>query len=151
MDSGWHETESGNWVLIEGGALEATVYVTGSSWGAIWNGAADGRPRRMKQKCDDPETAMASVETAIAEGKDSLRWWPPDQQWQPTKKGGWYRKLNGLIVSVKQAKSGSWYAVNAAGGFLGKGGRPTWFGTEKEARAAVDTLAVGEVIGAGSR
>jgi hypothetical protein len=143
MNSDWRETESGNWVLIEGEELEATVYRTGASWGAVWNGAADGRSRRMKQKCDDPETAMSSVETAIAEGKDSLRWLPPDQQWQPTKMGGWYRKLNGLIVSVKQAKSGSWYVGNSAGGFLGKEGRTTWFSTDKQARDAADAIAAG--------
>ena len=143
MDGDWHETESGNVALIEDGELEATVYRAGPSWGAVWNGAADGRPRRMKQKCDDPETAMSSVETAIAEGKDSMRWWPPDDEWQKTKKGGFYRKLNGLTVSVKQAKSGSWYAVNSAGEFLGNGGRTTWFSTDNEARAAVNAIAAG--------
>jgi hypothetical protein len=143
MGSDRHENENGNWVLAFDGSVEATVYATADGqWGAIWNGASDGKARRLKGKYDQANHACDAVDLAIEEGEKSLRWWPTDDQWQMAKKGGFYRKINGLTVSVKQAKSGSWFAVNAAGGFLGKNGRPTWFSTEKEALAAVDTLAV---------
>jgi hypothetical protein len=143
-DCDWRETGNGNWVLpaIEG--IEATVYAASESkWGVVWNGARDGQPRRLKQKFDSAEDACHAAEAAMHEGEQSLRWWPTDDQWQKAKKGGAYRKLNGLVVSVKQAKSKSWYAVNSVGGLLGQGGRASWFGTEDEARAAVNAMASG--------
>jgi hypothetical protein len=143
-DCGWRETSNGNWVLPGTDGIEATAYATSDAkWGVIWNGAPDGRPRRLKQKCDSAEEACDAAEFAMHEGEQSRRWWPPDDQWQKTKSGGAYRKLNGRVVSVKQAKSGSWYAVNWAGGLLGQGGCASWFRTEEEARAAVTALASG--------
>jgi hypothetical protein len=140
----WRETGNGNWVLPGLEGVEATVYTTHDSmWGAIWNGALDGKPRRLKAKLDSAEEACRAIETAIEEGEQSLRWWPPDDHWQKSKKGGCYRKLNGGTVSVKQAKSKAWYAVNAVGGLVGIGDRPSWFATETEARSAVDALASG--------
>jgi hypothetical protein len=144
MDSDWCETVNGNWVLVGSDGIEATVYAAGPDWGAVWNGAADGKPRRLKKKFETSDRAISAVETAIAEGKDSMRWWPPDEEWQSTrKKDGWYRKHKGLVCSVKKAKSGSWYATNSAGALLGQGSRATWFATDGDARAAVDALTRG--------
>jgi hypothetical protein len=78
----------------------------------------------------------------IAEGKNSLKWLPPEEEWLPTKKGGCYRKHKGVVISVKQAKSGSWYATNGSAS-LGRYGRTTWFETDAQARAAVDAFARG--------
>lgn len=143
-DYGWRENSNGNWVLTDMGETEATVYATRQcEWGVIWNGAADGRPRHLKQKCASAEDACRAAETAMDEGEQSARWWPPHDQWQMRKGGGAFRKVNGGVVSVKQAKSGSWYAVSSAGGLLGQGGRASWFRTEEEARAAVTALASG--------
>ena len=134
-DSDWRETSNGNWVLPANEGIEATVYATAhSKWGVVWNGARDGKPRRLKQRFDSAEHACRAAGAAMHEGEQSLRWWPPDDQWQKGKKGGSYRKLNGLTLSVKQATSKSWYAVNSAGRLLGQGGRASWFGTEDEAR-----------------
>jgi hypothetical protein len=139
----WRETNNGNWVLIDG-VLQATVYATeGSLWGGIWNGAGDGKARRLKEKCDSAEEACRAVESAIEEGESSLRWWPPDDTWAARKDGGCYRKLNGLVISVKQAKSKSWYVVNSAGALLGRSGRAAWFPTEGEARDAANASAAG--------
>ena len=100
----WRETGNGNWVLPGLEGVEATVYATHDSmWGAIWNGALDGKPRRLKAKLDSAEEACCAVETAIGEGERSLMWWPPDDHWQKSKKGGCYRKLNGAsVLSNKQ-------------------------------------------------
>jgi hypothetical protein len=65
----WKETTNGNWVLIDTGDLIATVHSTENGWGAIWNGAADGRGRRLKVKFQSAEEAMRIVESAIAEGE----------------------------------------------------------------------------------
>jgi|SRR5215211_3005668 len=143
MDSDWVQTGSGNWVLVRDEAVEATVYSTDSGWGAVWNGAADGKPRRLKGKFAFEDRAISAVETAIAEGRDSAMWWPPEADWQPSKKGGCHRKHNGLTIAVKQATSGSWYAANVNGSLLGQGGRPTWFPTQAEARNAVDAFTRG--------
>jgi hypothetical protein len=143
-DYDWRETGNGNWVLPGVEGIEATVYTTpDSKWGAVWNGAHDGKLRRLKNKLDSAEDACRAAETAMNEGEQSHRWWPPDDQWQKSKKGGAYRKHNGLVVSVKQAKSTRWYAVNSAGGFLGQAGRTSWFATQEDARAAVDAFASG--------
>ena len=70
----WRENAKGNWVLIDGGDLTATVHSTGNGWGAIWNGAADGKARRLKMKFRSAEEAMGIVDSAIAEGERSPRW-----------------------------------------------------------------------------
>jgi hypothetical protein len=137
------ETENGNWVLLDDG-LVATVYKAGDEWGAVWNGAPDGKPRRLPGKRPSSDETIAAAEAAIAEGERGLRRWPPECDWRQNKKGdGFYRMHNGLTISVKQAKSGSWYAINLHGALLGQGGRPTWFAAAAEARNAVDRFADG--------
>jgi hypothetical protein len=42
-------------------------------------------------------------------------------------------------VSVKRAKSGSWYAATD-GALVGQRGQPIWFADEHAARTAVDQL-----------
>jgi hypothetical protein len=71
-----------------------------------------------------------------------MKWWPPDDQWMPTKTGGYYRRLNGDVISVKKAKSGSWFVTNGSA-FLGRYGRTSWFATDAEARNAFDAFADG--------
>src|SRR6266702_1148775 len=111
----WKENGNGNWVLIDDyGDLVSTVYARNDSWRAIWNGARDGKARRLKATFDTAEDACRAAETAIAEGKGSTKWWPPDDEWLPTKTGGYYRKRGGSIVSVKESKTKSWYAVSMA-------------------------------------
>jgi hypothetical protein len=142
VSEGWTENSKGNWVLRDDGDLEATVYKAGSEWGTVWNGARDGSARRLKAKHATAEEAMAAAESAIAEGSNSIKWWPPDEQWQQSQKGGYYRKHDGQLISVKKAKSGSWFATNGSAS-LGRYGRTAWFPTAEEARAAVDAFASG--------
>jgi hypothetical protein len=141
MTGDWVENSNGNWVLLDDG-LEATVYRAGSEWRAVWNGAPDGRARKLKAKLSIAEEAMAAAEAAIAEGPNSIKWWPPDEQWQQSQKGGCYRKHSGQVISVKKSKTGSWFATNG-GASLGRYGRTAWFPTAEEARAAVDAFANG--------
>jgi hypothetical protein len=144
MDQEWKENAKGNWVLIEDG-VTATVYSTENGWGAVWNGAADAKPRRLKMKSQSAEETMCIVESAIAEGERSPRWEALECGWKKTKKGdGYYRKHRGVTVSVKQAKSGSWYAVNMLGARLGQANCTTWFRTAERAREAVDALLGGD-------
>jgi hypothetical protein len=139
MSNGWVENTNGNWLLLDDG-LEATVYRAGPEWGTVWNGAPDGRARKLKAKHPTAEEAMGAAEAAIAEGPNSMKWWPPDEQWQQSQKGGHYRKQDGQLISVKKAKSGSWFATNGSAS-LGRYGRAAWFPTAEEARVAVDAFA----------
>jgi hypothetical protein len=142
MDYDWKEIENGNWVLLDDG-VAATVYKAGDDWGAVWNGAPDRKPRRLVAKLPSSEETISAVEAAIGEGEHSWKWWPPECDWRQNKKGdGFYRKHNGVPISVKQAKSGSWYAV-MAGALLGQGGHPRWFATAAEACNAADELTRG--------
>lgn len=144
MDEEWKETANGNWVLIEDG-VTATVYSTENGWGAVWNGASDGKPRRLKMKFQSAEKAMRIAESAIADGKHSPSWEALECGWKKTKKGdGYYRKLRAATISVKRAKSGSWYAVNMHAALLGQAGKTTWFSTAEQAREAVDALLGGD-------
>ncbi len=144
MSEKWIENSKGNWVWVSSDRLRATVYGTHDGmWGAIWNGAVDGRPRRLKAKFECAEDARETVEIAALEGAASPKWYPPDDEWLKSKKGGYYRRVNGEIVSVKQAKSKSWYAVSMGGALLGVNDRPVWFRTADEAAKAVTELAAG--------
>jgi len=140
MSDGWIENNKGNWVLRGDGVVYATVYATNSGWGAIWNGGGDGVARRLKAKFEDAGEAIDALESAAMEGDASAKWYPPDEGWKERKKGGYYRKVHGAVVSVKQAKSGSWYAVHMDGGLLGQSGRPMWFHAPDEVCKAVDEL-----------
>jgi hypothetical protein len=142
MDYGWRENGNGNWILVGDDGVEATAYSTDNGWGAVWNGAEDGKPRRLKAKYPSSDETIAAVEAAILEGKGSMRWWPPEDQWQLTKKGSYHRKHKGLMISVKKARTGSWFVTNGSAS-LGQYGRTTWFITDAAARAAVDAFASG--------
>ncbi len=55
MSDKWIENSKGNWVWVGSDRLRATVYGTHDGmWSAIWNGAADRRPRRLKGKFEYP-------------------------------------------------------------------------------------------------
>jgi hypothetical protein len=139
----WVENDNGNLVWICSGEVIATVFTySDESWGAVWNGSEDSEPRFLKARCDSAEEALSLLEDAIEEGDESPMWWPLGNQWTQSKKGSFYRKVDGAIISVKQAKSGSWYAVGMDG-MLGQGGRPMWFNSAAEARKAVDRFALG--------
>ena len=140
MNYEWLETSNGNWVLVGDDGVEATVYAAGAEWGTVWNGAPDRKARKLKAKYPTADEAMTAAEAAITEGPNSLKWWPPEDQWLATKKGdGHYRKHDGQLISVKKAKSGSWFATNGSAS-LGFHGRTTWFPSAEEARAAVDAF-----------
>jgi hypothetical protein len=146
FDEKWIEKDNGNLVWMGPGGPLGTVYETAPGvWGAVWNNARDGQPRRLKAKFDRREDARSAMENAVSEGEASLDWWPPDRQWRKAKKGGYYRRVSGATVSVKQAQSGAWYAVSMAGALLGESGIPTWFTAPDDARNGVDEFARGSI------
>jgi hypothetical protein len=146
FEDGWFENSKGNWVWWIDGGARATVYnASNDMWAAVWNGAADGRSRRLKRRFEDAGDAIEAVEEADQEGDDSPLWFQPDGGWwTKNKKGeGFHCKVDGTTFSVKQAKSGSWYAVTVDG-MLGQNGAIRWHRTVEEARQAVDEFLVGK-------
>jgi hypothetical protein len=138
----WIQNNNGNWVGIDGGGVRATVYVNSDgTWSAVWNGEY-GDARRLNGKFDRADEAQEALEIADREGPGSQKWRPKDHEWIPRNKGGFHRKVNGMIVSVKPAKSNSWYAAKQ-GAILGENGSPTWYPTAEDAQRAVNELAAG--------
>jgi hypothetical protein len=139
---GWIESQNGNWVLISDGDLRGTVYRNNRGlWGAIWN--APDRSRLMTQTFDYPGEAQEAIERAETHGVINENLWWPEDGWTKSKIGSFYRRIDGAVVSVKQAKSKSWYAVTSCGRVLGKQGRPAWFPTAEEGIAAVMAYTAG--------
>jgi hypothetical protein len=134
----WVENAKGNYVAFGDGGVIGTVYrKQNGHWSAIWNGETDGMPQRLKGEYSSAEEVQEIIEQTDRDGVYPDRWYPPDCEWQPRKGGGSYRKLHGSIVSVRQARSGSWYAA-MQGALLGQCGKPTWFTDQHEAMTAVD-------------
>jgi hypothetical protein len=134
----WGENAKGNYVALGDGGVIGTVYRTQDGrWSAVWNGGAGGQPQRLKGEHWSAEEVQEIIEQTEREGMDPDEWYPPDAEWQQATKGGYYRRLLGSVVSVKQAKSGSWYAT-MNGALIGQRGQPMWFADEHEAMRAVD-------------
>jgi hypothetical protein len=134
----WIENAKGNHVALGDGRVIGTVYQTKEGrWGGVWSGEADGQPQRLKGEYWSAEEVQEIIQQTDRDGMDPDQWYPPDGEWQQAKNGGYYRRLLGSIVSVKQARSGSWYAT-MNGALIGQGGLPTWFADERAARAAVN-------------
>jgi hypothetical protein len=109
----WICNAKGNFVAVAGGAVIGTVYQTEDGrWSAVWNGGAEGQAQRLKGKYRSPEVVQEIIEQTERDGMDPDEWYPPDAEWQQTKKAGYYRRLFGSVVSVKQAKSGSGLPTN---------------------------------------
>lgn len=140
----WVQNSNGNWLWFhdDNGHVATAYACSHGTWRGIWNGAADGKPRRLKAMGESPEEVQSLLEKAALEGDTSNLWWPPDDQWSETKKGSYQRRVNGATVTVKKTKTGSWYAVQVDG-LLGRAGHPLWFSTADEARKAVNLFALG--------
>ena len=71
-----------------------------------------GTVRRMvnrassKGRCDSAEEALSLLEDAIEEGDESPLWWPLGNEWTRSKKGSYYRKMDGATISVKTGQIG---------------------------------------------
>src|SRR5262249_37219904 len=134
------ENGNANFVVRDGSSVLATVYSTGDEWCANWNGAPDGKARRLKAKYPTSEEACEAAERAIDEGQGSKKWWPLDGEWRRTEKGNPHTMIDTVPVSVKRARSGYFYVANALRGLLGRGSKPAWFSTEQDAMNAVTEL-----------
>jgi hypothetical protein len=132
----WIENAKGNHVALADGRVIGTVYQTKEGrWSGVWSGEVDGQRQRLQGEYWSVEEVQEIIEQTDRDGMDPDQWCPPDGEWQPRK--GALQGLYGSIVSVKQAKSGAWYAA-MSGAMLGQRGQPMWFADEHEAMRAVD-------------
>jgi hypothetical protein len=146
----WVENAKGNHVALRNSGIISTAYPTRhGGWSAVWAGGARGHSQRLKGEHWSLEEVQEIIEQTERDGMDPGRRYPPDREWQHSNKGGYHRRLFGSIVSVKQAKSGSWYAARN-GGLLGQRGQPTWFADEREAKAAWTNRSTVLAAGSGS-
>lgn len=124
----WNENSNGNYVYVIDSDDIMTVF---KNRDGDWVGAY--KDRFTKGKFDTAEEAM-EVMDSVLEGDTSMLRAPPIRGWIKNKAGsGYHRHTSDGIASVKQSKSGSWYAI-IEGSLL----RDEWFNTAQGAMAAVD-------------
>jgi len=71
-----------------------------------WRGISD--ERITDESFDSSEEAMS----AIDQGDVSfVPFRPRDTGWKAAKRGGFYRQVHGIIYTIKQATSGSWFVM----------------------------------------
>ena len=100
----WYESNNGNYVYSISKGDVMTVYKKkDGDWGGIYDG------RYLRGSYANPEEAQERMESWIIDGDSSLEAPPRILGWQPAKKGGFYKKANGGIATVKQAKSSKWF------------------------------------------
>ncbi|MFZ1539465.1 MAG: hypothetical protein WAT23_19050 [Chromatiaceae bacterium] len=120
----WHELDNGNLITSDGGKETLIFAKKGGGWGIVADGVF------AKGSFDTSHKAVRAYETGVVT-------WNHPQGWAMNKSGtGWWRNSTKVgILSVKQAKSGSWYWHNM-------GSQPRgWFDDCKSAQAAADEFA----------
>lgn len=125
----WNEIKNGNHICVDDDSIQITVFPDKNG---RWRGIRD--ERITEQGYDTAEEAM----TAIEEGEvDFVRFssGPKNTGWKPAKKGGYYCYRDGVILTAKQASSGSWY-LSVDGRFVPN----RWFSTYEEAARCADSL-----------
>jgi hypothetical protein len=124
----WNENSNGNYVYVIDTDDIMTVFKNrDGDWVGVY------RDRFTKGSFDTAEEAM-KVMDSVLEGDTSMLRAPPIRGWIKNKAGsGFHRRTRGGVVSVKQSKSGSWYAI-INGSLLGD----EWFKSPEAAKTAVD-------------
>ena len=129
--SDWLENDNGNYVYVIDSDDVMTVYERNGLWFGVYDNhfTAEG--------FKNSEQAMTVMEKAVLE--DSLDLLvernPRPTGWLKTKTGGFQRYRNGCTMTVKQAKSGSWYLVINQNML-----KDNWFKTVEEAMNKGDQL-----------
>lgn len=129
--SDWRENSNGNYVYV----LDTDHVMTVFERAGLWFGVYDNR--FTEDGMSTPEKAMAFMEQAVLNEKLHLlvKRTPIPTGWRSTKTGGFHCHRNGGTMTVKQAKSGSWYLLENQTMVQGK-----WFKTAEEAMSEGDQL-----------
>jgi hypothetical protein len=90
----WVENAKGNHVALGNGGIIGTAYPTRhGGWSAVWAGGARGHSQRLKGEHWSLEEVQEIIEQTERDGMDADRWYPPDREWQHSKKGGYQPDL----------------------------------------------------------
>src|SRR5581483_7608862 len=146
----WSTDERGNLIAVREGEPVGRVFCrfydegTPKQWGAVWFGASDNCTRSLKKPGRRSAEELKEVLEAAEAGFFNPDQWRRDDDWQRDQ-AGYYQvdqstEGREIRVSIKKARSGSWYVTHSWGGLLGQGNRPTWFRHEREAMKAFDDL-----------
>lgn len=105
--SEWRENKNGNYIYVLDSGEVMTVYLRDGLWFGVYDECLS------EEGFCDPERAMALMERAVLRGQRDLlvRRKPVLPWWQETKSGGYQCVRRDCILTVKQAKSGSWYLI----------------------------------------
>ncbi len=122
----WHQSLKGNFTTFDYGH----AYTVFRNRDNLWQVAhQEAFSRQMFESVEEAKSAAESHSLGI----DVLDFRSPERGWQATKQGGFYRRARDGIDTVKQAKSGSWFATHNGELFEG-----LWFDSREEAQAYLD-------------
>lgn len=129
--SEWRENPNGNYVYVLDSDEVMTVYDRNGEWFGVYDDCF------TEEGFSDPEKAMALMERAVLDEETGLlvRRRPIATGWRQTKSGNYHRVRSDCTLTVKRAKSGSWYLVIDQTLLEGR-----WFGSAKEAKRYGDLL-----------
>lgn len=129
--SEWRENSNGNYVYV----IDCNEVMTVFMLEGKWFGAHDDC--FTKTGFDDPVKAMTKMEQAVLEGQPGLleRRNRAKSEWHRTKSGSYQRYTGKHVLTVKQAKSGSWFVV-VDQVIL----KDQWFSLAEEAMLQADSL-----------
>ena len=131
----WTEKDNGNYIYILDSSVMTVFKKKGSvGWGGVYEDDF------LKGSYDTPEEAQKELERFVFKGESRLAKSIPSG-WQASKNGGYYRNIPSGIVSVKKAKSGSWYITGPQGTIL----ENTWLETAEEAKKKAFEFYIGAV------
>jgi len=125
----WTENNNGNYVAEDEDYEKITVFIDKTGQ---WRGIREERITEFGYPT--AEEAMSAIEKNQVDFV-RIRVRADTTDWRPAKKGGFYRLRHDQIITVKQAKSGSWYIS-----IQGKLVENRWFQTSEEAARCADSL-----------
>lgn len=129
--SDWRETNKGNYIYELDSGDVMTVFQRQDKWFGVHDNCFS------EEGFADPGKAMTLMELAVLSGqrdllvrrKSMLPWW------QETKSGGYQCVRRDCTLTVKRAKSGSWYLIVDQTVLKGR-----WFDSAEEAKRQGDLL-----------
>lgn len=124
----WSENSNGNYVYVIDTDDVMTVFPNQMFGG--WTGRYGDT--FLKGSFDTPEEAQEAMEKLVFCGRSELGK-TKSSSWKPSKKGGYYKQTTQGIATVKQAKTGKWFATLDGSFIEGK-----WFANEDEAKVEAD-------------
>lgn len=125
----WYENTNGNYVSEDEYGSKTTVCCCkDKEYRGIYDGLITA------DSFSTPEEAMDAIDNKWTEFI-SMRQKVTDTPWKQSRKGGFHRTHNGVLICTKQSRNGSWFTIS--NGRLLEG---HWFKSAEEAMDFLDSL-----------